>query len=102
MTDATGAPGSGGVVGAAVVDGAMVDDDLLVFGGIGVIRSASPSVEDEHPATSIKIAISPATRIPARLAGRLADPVQARRGVVFANVEKCTNTPSAQPSPPAP
>ena len=74
------------MVGAAEVVGVVVDDDLLVFGGIGVMRSAPPSVDDEHPATSIKIAISPATRIPARLAGRLADPVQARRRAAFANV----------------
>jgi hypothetical protein len=58
-----------------------------VLGGIGVIRSESSSVDDEHPATSIKIAISPATRIPARLAGRRADLVQARRRVVFDNVK---------------
>ena len=87
----------------AFVDGVVVDDDgLLLFGGIGVIRSASPSVDDEHPATSNKIAISPAIRIPARLAGRRADPVQARRRVVTANVEGCTNTRSARRSPPAP
>jgi hypothetical protein len=85
MTSATGASGTGGVVGG-VDDGVVLDDDLLVLGGIGVIRSASPSVEDEHPATSNKMAISPAIRIPARLAGRLAEPVQARRRVVFANV----------------
>jgi hypothetical protein len=86
MTSVTGAPGVGGLVGAVVV-GAAVEDGLLVLGGIGVIRSDPPSVDDEHPATSIKIAISPATRIPARLAGRRADPVQARRRVVFANVK---------------
>ncbi len=85
MTSATGAPGTGGVVGG-VDDGVVLDDGLLVLGGIGVIRSASPSVEDEHPATSHKIAISPAIRIPARLAGRRAEGVQARRRVVFANV----------------
>lgn len=70
----------------AVADGVVVDEGLLVLGGIGVIRSACPSVEDEHPATSNKIAISPATRIPARLAGRRADPVQARRRAAFATV----------------
>jgi len=86
MTSATGAPGLGGVVGAVFV-GLAVDDDLLVLGGIGVIRSDPPSVDDVHPATSIKVAISPATRIPARLAGRRADPVQARRRVLFANVK---------------
>ncbi|BBZ16660.1 hypothetical protein MGAD_09950 [Mycolicibacterium gadium] len=85
MTSATGAPGSGGLTGAVVVV-VVVDDGLLVLGGIGVIRSAPPSVEDEHPATSIKIAISPVSRIPARLAGRLADTVQARRRTAFANV----------------
>jgi hypothetical protein len=85
MTSAIDAPGLGGVVGTAVV-GVAVDDGLLVLGGIGVIRSAPSSVDDEHPATSIKIAISPATRIPARLAGRLADPVQARRRMAFATV----------------
>jgi len=73
------------VVGAVVVVEA-VDEGLLVSGGIGVIRSAPPSVDDEHPATSIKIAISPATRIPARLAGRRADPAQARRRLAFATV----------------
>jgi len=64
----------------------VLDEGLLVFGGIGVIRSDSPSVEDEHPATSNKIAISPAIRIPARLANRRADAVQARRRVAFATV----------------
>jgi hypothetical protein len=85
MTSAIGAPGTGGVVGGAFA-GVVLDDGLLVLGGIGVIRSASPSVDDEHPATSNKIAISPAIRIPARLAGRRAEAVQARRRVVFANV----------------
>jgi hypothetical protein len=75
MTSATGAPGAGGVAGTVVVE-VVVDDFLLVLGGIGVIRSASPSVDDEHPATSNKIAISAAIRIPARLAGRLADAFQ--------------------------
>lgn len=85
MTAATGAPGAGGVAGTVVV-GAFVDEVLLVLGGIGVIRWASPPVDDEHPATSNKIAISAAIRIPARLAGRLADAFQARRQVVFATV----------------
>ena len=55
MTAAIGAPGSGGLVGAAVVDGVVVDDGLLVFGGIGVIRSAPPSVDEEHPATTTSL-----------------------------------------------
>ena len=65
MTSATGALGAGGWAGAVVVVGGVVVAELrVVLGGIGVIRSASPSVVCEHPATRNKIAISPAIRIP--------------------------------------
>ncbi len=66
----------GAVDGRAGVVAADVD-------GTGWIRSAFPSTPWEHPATSRDTAISPAIRIPARLAGRHAIPAQARRRVVI-------------------
>ena len=79
MTSATGAPGVGGSAGAVVVVGGVVVAELrVVSGGIGVIRWPSPSVDREHPATSNKIAISPAIRVPARLGADA--PLLSRRG----------------------
>ena len=85
MTSPIGAPGAGGCRWASSTSvGVVVASN---FGGVRRYRRdplrPRRRVDCEHPATSTEAAISPAIRIPARLAGRHTIAVQARRRVLI-------------------